>query len=225
MKNSDNKEQSFPKLFAGVWLLITFMNIPYFLVALNIEPSQFLLLDSLFVDIHLGIHHGLIGYITLSLGMLGMYYGTKIQNRNIGNYLFLISLFFLIKGAYLSIEDLIMEQIVHSGVEQKYIWDWKAPEVEIFSLIAFIPGFWMKNRTKLLSLLVPVFAVSIFVTPFGPVTLGYLILLLVFEDKNHQISAETEKNRVLRWTSGIAGICLTATYIAILVGEILMNLF
>lgn len=229
MKNSEHlkaNESNFPRLFAGLWLLITFLNVPYFLVALDLEPSQFLLLENLLVNIHPGIHHGLIGYIALSFGMLGLYYSQKIKEPDIRNYLFLISLFFLIKGTYLSFEDLMMEQIMHSTVEQTYIWHWKAPQVEIFSLIALIPGLWMENKVKLFSWLVPVIVVSIFVTPFGPITIGYLILLLVFDNENSQAPGEVKRrSRVFKWTSGIVGICLAFVYAVILAGEIIINVF
>ncbi|KXA91803.1 hypothetical protein AKJ63_00870 [candidate division MSBL1 archaeon SCGC-AAA259D18] len=164
-------------IYAIIWLFLTFISLPYFLVAINMEPSQFLVLDSLFVNIHSGIHHGLIGYITLSIGLLGMRSSTHIEKDNLRNYLFLISLLFLIDGLYLSIQDIAHEQIFHAGFEEKYIWSWKAPQAQIFPIAAFVPLIWMKDIKELFLMMMPVFLLSIFFIPYVAVTAGYLLTL------------------------------------------------
>ncbi len=224
LKDEKIRKQFFPKFFASLWLFITFLNIPYFLAAANLNPSQFILLDTLFLDIHLGIHHGLIGYIALSIGILGMYYSDQLKQSNVRNYLFLISVFFIVKGAYLSVEDLVGEQLLHYGVERNYIWDWKAPEVEVFSMIGFLPIIWMKNHLKLLIWITPVFVISTLVTPFAPITVAYLILILVFEEGYHQKpDNEMENNwKVLKRTTLIVGTSLAAVYLGILIGRIFL---
>ncbi|KXA95679.1 hypothetical protein AKJ65_01210 [candidate division MSBL1 archaeon SCGC-AAA259E19] len=164
-------------IYAIIWLFLTFISLPYFLVAINMEPSQFLVLDSLFVNVHPGIHHGLIGYITLSVGLLGMRSSTHLEKDNLRNYLLLISLIFLVEGLYLLFQDLAYEQIFHAGFEEKYIWSWESPQAQIFPVVAFVPLIWMENSKEILFMMIPVFLFSIFLIPYVAITAGYLITL------------------------------------------------
>lgn len=168
------------ELYVVLWFFITFLSMPYFLATVNISPSQFFLLGRIFVDIHPGIHHGLLGYVTLSIGILGMRSSTHIQRGRTRRYLFFISLFFLAKGMYLFTDDLISEQIIHQSLEQIYMWDWTAPHIEFFTLTVALVAIWMKDTETILAMAIPVLFISIFATPLAAIALGYLILILIY---------------------------------------------
>ncbi len=224
MKNFEDKasiRELQDNIYAVIWLLFTFVSLPYFLVALNMEPSQFFLLDSLFVNVHPGIHHGLYGYITLSLGLLGMRSSTHIEEDTLRNYLFLISFLFLIDGLYLSIHDLAYEQIFHTGVEHVYIWSWEAPRAQIFPLIAFIPLLWMENSKKLFMMMIPLFLLSIFFTPYIVVVLGYLVTIFITSRQDIETSWMLRKHdnwELITKTSWIVGVSLMIIIIILLIG-------
>lgn len=216
------------KMYTILWLFITFLSIPYFLAAVNLNSSQFFLFSRVFVDINQGIHHGLIGYITLSIGILGMRSSTYIQRSRTRRYLFLISLFFLAKGMYIFSEDLISEQVVHHAVEQAYMWDWTAPRVEFFTLIAVFAAVWMKDTETILIMAIPVLFISIFFTPFAAVTAGYLILLLIYKNekvgKTPWLIKEVEDWKLFKRSFRIVWAILILLSVGMLLAELWANL-
>lgn len=216
------------RLYAILWLFITFLSIPYFLAAVNLSPSQFFLLGRIFADIPSGIHHGLLGYTTLSIGILGMQSSTYIQRGRTRRYLFFISLFFLAKGMYFFAEDLIGEQIVHHTVERTYLWDWTAPSVEFFTLTVAFVAIWMRDTWTILAMAIPVLFISIFATPCAAITAGYLILLLIYKNeeagKTPWLTKRVENWKLFRRVFKLAWIILILLSIGMLLTVLGVNL-
>jgi hypothetical protein len=168
------------KLYTILLLLATFLSIPYFLAALNINVSQVFLFKDLFVEVHPGIHHGLIGYVTFLIGVSGLQASARVEHSLTRRYLFLISFFFIVKGMFIFAHDWIGEQVAHQTMEEVYAWDWKAPQIELFTLSAVLISIKMENTRAILAMSVPVLLVSVFTNPFIAVGVGYLVLLLVY---------------------------------------------